>query len=387
MFIQRDIEEKLKYLITKFPVVALTGSRQSGKSTLLKNTFPSYRYLTLEDLDLRQQAKDDPRGFLQNFGKQIIIDEAQHVPQLFSYIQTAVDAENEAGMYILSGSQNFLLIESITQSLAGRVALLKLGTFSISEMTKAGKLPGNLNEWLYTGGYPRIYDMEIRPADFYPNFIQTYIQRDVRLLKNITDIGRFNRFLKLCAARTGQLLNVASLASEAEITVPTVNSWLSILEASYIVFLLRPYHQNFNKRLVKSPKLYFHDTGLVASLLGLTSSDQLSIHYLRGELFENMVVSEFVKSGFSNGKDTELYFWRDSNQNEVDLLLEDGPNLKAIEIKSSATINNAFLKGLKQFQSYSGLPSNCLTVAYGGEFDYQTDNGSFVSWKNITKLL
>ncbi len=386
MFIKRDIEEKLNYLITRFPVVALTGSRQSGKSTLLKNIFPSYRYLTLEDLDLRQQAKDDPRGFLQNFGMQIIIDEAQYVPQLFSYIQTAVDAGNEAGMYILSGSQNFLLMESITQSLAGRVALLKLGTFSTSELIKAGKLPGNLNQWLYTGAYPRIYDMNILPSDFYPNFIQTYIQRDVRLLKNIADIGRFNRFLKLCAARTGQLLNVASLASEAEITIPTANSWLSVLEASYIIFLLRPYHQNFNKRLVKSPKLYFHDTGLAASLLGLTSAEQLATHYLRGELFENMVVGEFVKAGFSKGKDAELYFWRDSNQNEIDLLWEDGANLRAVEIKSSATINSAFLKGLKQFQTYSGLASDCLTVVYGGEFDYQTDSGSFVSWQNIAKF-
>lgn len=383
MLIKRDLEDKLIYLATKFPVITLTGSRQCGKSTLLKACFPTYRYVTLEDLDMRELAKNDPRGFLQNFGNQLIIDEVQYVPQLFSYIQTVVDEVNEAGMFILSGSQNFLLMENITQSLAGRTAILKLSTFSVSELYHAKKLPDNLNNWLFTGGYPRIYDKEIEPTDYYPSYIQTYIERDVRLLRNINDLGLFIRFVKFCAARIGQLLNIASLANEAEITIPTANAWLSILESSYVIYLLKPYYKNFNKRLIKSPKLYFYDTGLVSSLLGLTSSDQLSTHYLRGEIFENMVINEYVKQKFSEGKELSFYFWRDSNQNEVDLLIENGENMKAYEIKSSATLNKKFLIGLKRFQSIANIATENLSVIYGGDIDFQTDNGKFISWKNL----
>lgn len=382
MFIKRDLEEKLLYLATKFPVITLTGTRQCGKSTLLRSCFPTYKYVTLEDLDMRQMAKEDPRGFLNNFGNHTIIDEAQYVPQLFSYIQTLVDSKNEAGMYILSGSQNFLLMENITQSLAGRTAILKLATFSISELSKAVKLK-ELNNWMFTGGYPRIYDKDILPTDFYPSYIQSYIERDVRLLRNITDLGLFMRFVKLCAARVGQLLNIASLANEAEITVPTANAWLSILESSYVIYLLKPYHKNFNKRLVKSPKLYFYDTGLVSSLLGLASSEQLSTHYLRGEIFENMIINEYVKQQFSQGKEPSFYFWRDSNQNEVDLLIENGENLEAFEIKSSATLNTRFFKSLKRFQEISNISNEKLSVIYGGDIDFKTDNGRFISWKNI----
>jgi len=382
MFIKRDLEEKLLYLATKFPVITVTGTRQCGKSTLLRSCFPTYKYVTLEDLDMRQLAKDDPRGFLNNFANQTIIDEAQYVPQLFSYIQTIVDSKNETGMFILSGSQNFLLMENITQSLAGRTAILKLATFSVSELSKAAKLK-ELNNWLFTGGYPRIYDKEINPTDFFPSYIQTYIERDVRLLRNITDLGLFIRFVKLCAARTGQLLNIASLANEAEITIPTANAWLSILESSYVIYFLKPYHKNFNKRLVKSPKLYFYDTGLISSLLGIASSEQLSTHYLRGEIFENMVINEYVKQQFSKGKEPSFYFWRDSNQNEVDLLIENGEDLEVFEIKSSATINSKFFNSLKRFQSISNISTDKLSVIYGGDIDFQTDNGKFISWKNM----
>ncbi len=333
-------------------------------------------------MDLRQLAEEDPRGFLTNFGYNLIIDEAQYVPKLFSYIQTSVDTINEPGMYILSCSQNFLLMQNITQSLAGRTAILRLSTFSISEL-KAVDFSLDVNTWLSKGGYPRIYDFDIAPTDFYPSYIQTYIERDVRLLRNITDLSKFNRFLKLCAARIGQLLNINSLANEADITVPTVNAWLSILESSYIIFLLKPYHKNFNKRLVKSPKIYFHDTGLASSLLGITSNDQLSTHYLRGEIFENMVVSEYIKSQYSIGVEPNIYFWRDSNQNEVDLLIESKGQLFAIEIKSSATMNPTFFKTLKMFQAMADLPSESLTVVYGGDVDYHTQQGKFMSWKNI----
>jgi predicted AAA+ superfamily ATPase len=339
--------------------------------------------VSLEDLDLRMMAKDDPRGFLTNFGSKTIIDEAQYVPELFSYIQTKVDHENEVGMYILSGSHNFLLLESISQSLAGRTAVLKLAPLSVSELSNAELLPNTLNEFLFTGCYPRIYDKMISPSDFYPHYIQTYIDRDIRSIREITNLSLFVRFMKLCAARVGQLINITSLANEAEITVPTVKAWLSLLESSYVTFMLKPYHKNYNKRLVKSPKLYFYDTGLVSSLLGLENASQLSTHYLRGELFENMVVSEIVKKHYFEGKEPQLYFWQDSNKNEVDLLIENGGNLQAIEIKSSATIKNDFFDNLELFQSISGIDKNNLSVIYGGDIDYKTQKGKFISWKNI----
>jgi len=334
-------------------------------------------------MDMRRQAVEDPRGFLSNFGTRTIIDEAQYASDLFSYIQTKVDDQNEVGMYLLSGSQNFLLMQSITQSLAGRTALIKLAPFSVSELKRVSLLPASLNDWLFTGGYPRIYDREIHPADFYPNYIQTYIERDVRLLRQITNLSQFVRFLKLCAARIGQLLNINSLANECGITVPTVNAWLSVLEIGSIIFLLKPYYKNYSKRIIKSPKLYFYDTGLAASLLGLESSMQLSTHYLRGELFENMVIAEYVKGEFAKGKEPQIYFWRDSNQNEVDLLIETGGALHAVEIKSGATLNDSYFKGLKHFQQISNIDANNMTVVYGGDADYLTQNGRFVSWRNL----
>jgi predicted AAA+ superfamily ATPase len=384
--VSRIITEKIKFLATKYPVVTLTGTRQCGKSTLLKSTFPDYRYVSLEDLDLRMMVKDDPRGFLTNFGAKTIIDEAQYVPELFSYIQTKIDAENETGTYILSGSHNFLLLQNISQSLAGRTAILKLAPFSIPELKNAGLLPDNINEWLLTGGYPRIYDRQIAPTDFYPHYIQTYIDRDIRTIREISNLSRFVRFLKLCAARIGQLLNLSSLANEAEITVPTANTWLSLLESSYVIFLLKPYHNNFNKRLIKSPKLYFYDTGLVSSLLGLENAAQLSTHYLRGEIFENMIIAETVKKYFFEGKEPQIYFWRDNNNNEVDLLLETSTKLQAIEIKSSATMKNDFFKGLETFQSISGIEPENSFVVYGGEIDYTAKKGKFVSWKNMSEI-
>ena len=380
--IRRDITDKLQYLATKFPVVTLTGARQCGKSTLLKSCFPHYRYVTLEDMDIRRRAIEDPRGFLSNFGVKTIIDEAQYAPDLFSYIQTIVDAANETGMYFLSGSQNFLLMQNITQSLAGRTALLKLAPFSAPELQRASLLPASLNDWLFTGGYPRIYDKNIFPADFYPNYIQTYIERDVRQLREINNLSAFVRFLKLCAARVGQLLNIHSLSNECGITVPTVNAWLSVLETGSIIFLLKPYYKNYSKRLIKSPKLYFYDTGLASSLLGLENSIQLSTHYLRGELFENMVIAEYLKKEFAKGKEPQIYFWRDSNQNEVDLLVETGGKLHVIEIKSGATLNDHYFKGLIHFQQISGIDKEDLTVVYGGDADYLTQKGRFISWKN-----
>ena len=383
VMIERSIEKKLRQMTTKFPVVTLTGTRQCGKSTLLKQRFNEFKYISLEDLDRRQFAIDDPRGFLMNFGTPLIIDEAQYAPDLFSYIQTRVDEKNETGMYILSGSHNFLLMERISQSLAGRTAILKMAPFSINELRQASILPNNLNDWLITGGYPRIYDKAIAPIDFFPNYIQTYLERDVRLLRNISDMSQFVRFLKLCAGRVAQLLNVASLASECGISVPTANAWLSILETSYTIFLLKPYYRNFNKRLIKSPKLYFCDTGLAASLLGLENSHQMETHYLRGELFENMVIAESVKRSYSQGREPNLYFWRDSNNEEVDLLSEQGTTLDCYEIKSAATMHSDHFSSLKTFAKQAQLDTNRLHVVYGGEQDIQTSNGNYISWKNL----
>lgn len=380
--IERNIIDKIQYLLKKYPVVTITGTRQCGKSTLLRNGFPTMRYVSLEDPDLREFAIDDARGFLNNFGTPLIIDEAQYAPKLFSYIQTRIDSENQTGMYILSGSHNFLLMESISQSLAGRTAILKMAPFSISELTHADLLP-ELNEWLFTGGFPRIYDKQINPVDFFPSYFQTYIERDVRLLRNINDLSHFVRFVKLCAARIGQLLNINALANECEVSAQTINSWLSVLETSYVIYLLKPYHNNFNKRLVKSPKLYFCDTGLAASLLGMENARQMDTHYLRGELFENMVIMEFIKQEYAQGREPNISFWRDSNQNEIDLLVERGLDLQAYEIKSSATMKTDYFKGLNKFAALAQLPKESLHVVYGGDVNYLTSFGDLISWKNI----
>lgn len=384
--IKRDIENKIRFLAEKFPVITLTGTRQCGKSTLLRHSFPDYRYVSLEDADIRQIALEDPRGFLTQYDEKTIIDEAQYAPKLFSYIQTKVDLAEKTGMYILSGSHNFLLMENISQSLAGRTAVLKLTPFSAHELSEAEKLPKKLNQWLFTGGFPRIYDKDIHPSDFFPSYIQTYIERDVRTIKNITDISTFIRFLKLCAARIGQLLNISSLANECGISTPTAQSWLSVLETSYVIYFLRPYYKNFNKRLVKSAKLYFYDTGLVSSLLGLETDEQLSTHYLRGEIFENMIITEQIKKCYNEGKEPNFYFWRDSNQNEVDLLIERQGNLHAIEIKASATLKTDFFRGLRYFQSFSGIANDALSVIYGGDVDFLTSYGKFITWRNIGKF-
>lgn len=381
--IERNIKDKLTFLTSKFPVVTLTGIRQCGKSTLLRNCFTDYKYVSLEDIDIRRIAQTDPRGFLDSFGTRIIIDEAQYAPDLFSYIQTKVDEVNNAGMYILAGSHNFLLMENISQSLAGRAAILRMAPFSVSELAQADLLPETIDKWLFTGGFPRIYDKEIPPTDYFPSYIQTYIERDIRTLRNVGNLSLFIKFLKLCAARIGQLLNMHSLANECGVSVATAHAWLSILETSYVVFLLRPYYKNFNKRLVKTPKLYFYDTGLAASLLGLTDSSQMTLHYLRGELFENMVIAEKMKGCYAQGKEPQMYFWRDSNQNEVDLLTEDGMQLNAFEIKSSATMNADFFKGLKRFADISGLMSENLNVVYGGDMNITTQQGNYISWKNL----
>lgn len=378
MLIPRQLSAKVQQLSTKFPIVTITGPRQSGKSTLLKTQFPDYRYVSLENPDMRLFATEDPNGFLKTYDNKVIIDEAERVPSLFSYLQTHVDEVNDVGMYMLAGSSNFHLMSSIDQSLAGRTGVLKLLPFSRGELHSAGRLPETIDEQIFHGFYPRLFDKDISPTDYYPSYIATYVERDVRAISNITDLNRFTRFIRLCAGRIGQLLNMSSLATETGVTIPTIDSWLSILEASYIVYRLEPNFNNYNKRRVKTPKLYFYDTGLACSLLGLKSSTQLESHYMRGGLFENMVINQFIKDSLNRGERPDLTFWRDSTGLEVDLVRTDGLSQWGYEIKSGATFNKDYFKGLKKWGALAGLSAENLAVIYGGDTALTTSDGSVI---------
>lgn len=374
--IKRTLSTKVQQLSKKFPIVTITGPRQSGKSTLLRSQFPDYRYVSLENLDMREFATRDPHGFLATYDRHVIIDEAERAPSLLSYLQTHVDEANESGMYMLAGSRNFHLMEAIDQSLAGRTAVLKLLPFSRLELHDAGALPSSINAQIFTGFYPRIYDKGIAPTDYYPSYISTYVERDVRTILKVTDLNRFTRFVRLCAGRIGQLLNMSALATEAGVSKPTIESWLSVLEASYILYRLEPNFNNYNKRIVKTPKLYFYDTGLACSLLGITSAEQLDTHFLRGGLFENMVVNQFIKQSLNAGAQPDLTFWRDSTGLEVDLIRTNGLAQSAYEIKSGSTFHPDYFKGLQKWSALSGASPENLAVIYGGNTPLQTSEGA-----------
>jgi len=385
--ISRILQTHINNMAKVFPVVAVTGPRQSGKTTLVKATFPDYAYVNLENLDDRSSAVEDPRLFLKYHGRQgVIIDEAQKVPELFSYLQQIADETEKMGNYIITGSQNFLLMEKVSQSLAGRVSINNLLPFSINEFSEETILNKDLDLILYTGMYPAIYDRKILPENYYPSYLQTYLERDVRSLKNIANLNLFQRFLQLCAGRTGQLLNLSNIGNELGIDGKTVRSWLSILEASFIIFLLPPYFNNFKKRIIKHPKLYFYDTGLVCSLLGLKSSEQLVNHYLRGALFENFVIGEYLKMKRHQGLNPNIYFWQDNSGNEVDMLIDDGGSLSAVEIKSGATINQDFFRNLIKFQKFSGTTAENSYLVYGGERSMPRKNGQVLSWRDLSNL-
>jgi uncharacterized protein len=387
--IERELAAKLLDLAQKFPVVSLTGPRQSGKTTLVRAVFPDLPYVSLEEPDIRQFALNDPRGFLANFKQGAILDEAQHTPDLFSYVQTIVDARPDI-QYVLTGSANFLLMEQISQTLAGRSAILNLLPFSLTELAAAGYKFTQYEEAIFTGQYPPIYDRQIPPADFYPAYLQTYVERDVRLLKNIADLNGFVQFVQLCAGRTGQLLNYSSLANDAGISPNTAKAWLSVLETSFVVYQLRPYHQNFTKRLVKSPKLYFYDTGLACNLLGIQTAEQVSTHYLKGALFENLVINEFVKRSLNQGQRQYPYFWRDNHGKEIDCLLVDGEQVTAVEIKAGKTISNSYFRNLHYWQklqeeSPATKPGKSVVV-YGGQTTLKMDVGSLISWRDLDTI-
>lgn len=348
--IRRAATNKIKDLFTQFPVVTVTGPRQSGKSTLVRNLFNDLPYVSLEDPDSRLMAKEDPRGFLNNIRSGAILDEVQYVPELFSYLQGIVDDQGKPGQFVLSGSQNFLLMESITQSLAGRTAICHLLPLSKAELADAGLLQGGPDTWMHKGWYPRLHVNNILPEDFFASYVQTYVERDVRLLSNIGNLSLFIKFLGMCAARIGKELNISSLANDCGIAVNTAKSWLSILETGFVIYLLRPYHRNFNKRIIKSPKLYFYDTGLAAYLLNIATEEQLQTHYLRGGFFENMVIIDILKWYANAGKRAPLYFWKDKTGNEIDLVVEAAGNPLAIEVKSGQTMNKAYLDNFKYWK-------------------------------------
>ncbi|MFV0553497.1 MAG: ATP-binding protein [Mangrovibacterium sp.] len=385
--ITREIQSKLEEMAKKYPVVTLTGPRQSGKSTLLRATFPDYNYVSVEDPDIRLFATEDPRGFLQTYPDKTIIDEVQRTPELFSYIQSHVDKKNDVGMYLLAGSHNFLLMQHVSQSLAGRTAVLRLLPFSHREMLAGEILPSTLESEIFNGAYPRLYDKGIAANDFYPYYIQTYVERDVRLMKNIGDLSKFVRFIKLCAGRIGQLLNMSSLANECGIAVSTAQAWISLLEASYILYLLKPNHNNYAKRLVKSPKLYFYDTGLACSLLDIADATQIPTHFLRGGLFENLVINEFIKESMHGGKEPQVSFWRDSTGNEVDLIQTISGAQHAWEIKSGATYSSDFFKGISKWAQLSETPVEQLHAVYTGEKSMKTSKGNVIAWKHLTQFL
>lgn len=383
---RRTAQATVLRLAKGFPVIAITGPRQSGKTTLARNAFPDKPYLTLEDPDTRLLAESDPRGLLSRYPEGLIIDEAQRAPEIFSYLQGFVDAQLEPGKYVLTGSQQFGLLSGISQSLAGRVGLVQLLPFAMDELDAAGRLPDNADRLLLTGMYPPLYDRDLAPSDWFPAYVNTYIERDVRQLINVRDLSAFQRFVRMCAARTGQLLNLSSLAVDCGITHNTAAAWISVLEASYIIFLLRPHFTNFNKRLVKTPKLYFLDTGLAAWLLGIRELAQLAFHAQRGALFENLVITEFLKGRFNRGEPADLYFWRDSKGLEVDLLVDGDSGQRPVEIKSGQTIATDFLTALRKWCELSGTPERPALLVYGGDKELANGNVSIVPWRKLTSL-
>ncbi|MFH0841655.1 MAG: ATP-binding protein [Bacteroidota bacterium] len=381
--IKREVETELKKLARQFKAVAVVGPRQSGKTTLTRYVFNHLPYVNLENPDSRRFAVNDPRGFLSQYNSGAVIDEAQRVPDLFSFLQQVLDEKDIKGRFILTGSNNFLLQETISQSLAGRIAYIYLLPFTFTELSVSRSSP--VSTQILTGSYPPVYDQNIDYHRWYPNYITTYIERDVRQLKNIADLNVFERFLRLCAGRAGHILNMSNLALETGVDSKTIGAWLSVLESSFITFRVYPYYRNFNKRIVKMPKLYFYDTGILCSLLGITKGDQLNLHPLYGSIFENLIVSELRKHSLNRAKNDNIFFWRDNTGHEVDILVETPDALKPVEIKSGKTITNEFFKGISYWRKLSGTGSGI--VVYGGDqIQKHSNNNKAIPWQNLHSI-
>ncbi len=383
LMIARKALSTILELAKGYPFIAITGPRQSGKTTLSRMAFPDKPYVSLEDPDSREFAGTDPRRFLARYPNGAILDEAQRSPELFSYLQTRADQNGRMGLYILTGSQQFGLLSGISQSLAGRVGMVQLLPFTTEELQEAGKLPSTLDAILYKGLYPPLYDRKLAPSQWYAGYVTTYLERDVRQLINIRDLAVFQRFIRLCAGRTGQLLNLSSLANDCGITHNTAKAWISILEASYILFLLPPHHRNFNKRLVKTPKLYFHDTGLAAWLMGVQNSDQLASHPQRGALFETWTVGELLKGRYNQALPSNLFFWRDNTGNEIDVIADQGLTLNPIEIKAGQTINADYFSSLRKWLSWAGDEAGKPYLIYGGDESQERKEAQIVPWREV----
>jgi predicted AAA+ superfamily ATPase len=383
--IERDLQNHLRSLADQFPAIILSGPRQSGKSTLCRELFGSLSYATLESPDVRSFAIDDPRGFLPQYPNGAVLDEIQNAPQLPSYLQEIIDRDPSPGRWILTGSQNLAVMQSTSQSLAGRAAVLHLLPLSRREVTRFPIHPQTLDETLLYGGYPRIFDQNLRPADWLSSYVATYLERDVRTLSQIGDLVTFQRFVQLCAGRTGQLLNISSLAADCGVSPPTAKSWLSVLEASFIVFRLPSYHGNVSKRLIKMPKLHFYDSGLACWLLGIREASQLSTHPLRGAIFESWAVSEVIKQRLANGESNGIYFFRDKAGLEADLLVQNGNGFHVAEVKAGQTIASETASAAVRVAALlkAGGFSTETVVIYGGSARQSRNGVTYLPWNEI----
>ncbi|MBP8296425.1 MAG: ATP-binding protein [Burkholderiales bacterium] len=384
--IPRIAANALQRLARGFPIVALTGPRQSGKTTLARACFGGKTYVSLENPDEREFAERDPRRFLQRFADGAILDEVQRCPDLLSWLQGIVDERGRMGDFILTGSAQFDLLSGITQSLAGRVGRVELLPLSLGELAGANELSRSLDRMLHRGGYPALYDRDVTPADWFPNYVATYLERDVRQLIAVRDLSQFQRFVKMCAARSGQLLNLAALGADCGISAVTARQWLSVLEASYLVMRLPPYHRNFGKRLVKTPKLYFLDVGLMAWLLGIRDAAAIATHASRGALFETWAVSELVKLRFNAGRPADLHFWRDNVGHEVDVLYETAQGLQPIEIKSGSTFAPDWPVAARKWQGFAGDSALAPAIVFGGKGGYEREGCRVVGWRELADL-
>lgn len=388
MYIKRQIEQEIRDMAASYPVVTLTGPRQCGKTTVIKHIFQHYPYINLEAPDILDEIKADPRRFLRLHKEGVIIDEIQRYPELLSYIQVVVDEEKKLGQFILTGSNQLALSAAVSQSLAGRTALLNLLPLSITEV---GNIKNNeVDHYLFSGFYPRIYEINMPPVKYYRDYVGSYVERDIRQLIHIKDISLFKKCLKLLAGRLGQILNYQSLANEVGVSGHTIKAWLSILEALYIIKLLPPYFENFGKRAIKSPKIFFIDVGLACYLLGIREISQVERDPLRGALFENMVIMEFFKMRYNKGETGDLYFFRDNNQNEIDLVFKQGAQLVPVEIKSSETFQSYFLKGLEKFNEIANNTPPIGFLIYAGEKSMSIRSShvlNFLAIPTIEKIL